>query len=176
MTELNPEAAPEAVKDDVIVPTPGSMIRRPGATEYKADARDGDGDGLVQDGTPFERPVEATSVEVEEVAQEIVVEEQPKKKPAPKPASKGTELPAVELHASALVESKVKRNSLTVAWVQDRLNELGYPTAREDIRGWYSEGTVKAVEAFQKDRGLEVGAMTRSTLDALIEGTKASVV
>jgi hypothetical protein len=26
-------------------------------TEFKADATDGDGDGLVQDGTPFERPV-----------------------------------------------------------------------------------------------------------------------
>lgn len=26
--------------------------------EFKADATDGDGDGLVQDGTPFERPVE----------------------------------------------------------------------------------------------------------------------
>jgi hypothetical protein len=24
---------------------------------YKLDARDGDGDGMVQDGTPFERPV-----------------------------------------------------------------------------------------------------------------------
>ena len=173
MTELNPDAAPEAVKDDVSVPTPGSMIRRPGATEYKADARDGDGDGLVQDGTPFERPVEATSVEVEEV---VKPEPKPEVKKSAAPKKSSSDLPAVELHASALVESKVKRNSLTVAWVQDRLNELGYPTAREDIRGWYSEGTVKAVEAFQKDRGLEVGAMTRSTLDALIEGTKASVV
>lgn len=25
-------------------------------TPYKLDARDGDGDGMVQDGTPFERP------------------------------------------------------------------------------------------------------------------------
>jgi hypothetical protein len=29
---------------------------------YKADARDGDGDGMVQDGTPFERPIKETRV------------------------------------------------------------------------------------------------------------------
>lgn len=28
-------------------------------TAFKPDATDGDGDGLVQDGTPFERPVES---------------------------------------------------------------------------------------------------------------------
>lgn len=29
---------------------------------YKVDARDGDGDGMVQDGTPFERPLKETRV------------------------------------------------------------------------------------------------------------------
>jgi hypothetical protein len=29
---------------------------------FKADARDGDGDGMVQDGTPFERSVKETRV------------------------------------------------------------------------------------------------------------------
>lgn len=29
---------------------------KPTKSTYKADARDGDGDGLVQDGTEFERP------------------------------------------------------------------------------------------------------------------------
>lgn len=29
---------------------------------YKADARDGDGDGLVQDGTAYERPAKETRV------------------------------------------------------------------------------------------------------------------
>lgn len=31
-------------------------------TPYKANARDGDGDGKVQDGTPHERPVKETRV------------------------------------------------------------------------------------------------------------------
>ena len=29
---------------------------------YKADARDGDGDGMVQDGTQFERPIRETRI------------------------------------------------------------------------------------------------------------------
>jgi hypothetical protein len=31
-------------------------------TPYKADARDGDGDGMVQDGTQFERPIRETRI------------------------------------------------------------------------------------------------------------------
>lgn len=31
-------------------------------TPYNPDARDGDGDGMVQDGTPFERPLKETRV------------------------------------------------------------------------------------------------------------------
>lgn len=53
--------------------------------EYKEDAFDGDGDGFVQDGTEWERPVE------EPVAEEVIIEEpvieEPvveKKKSAPK--------------------------------------------------------------------------------------------
>ena len=37
-----------------IVETP--IVEEP--VEFKADAIDGDNDGLVQDGTPFERPIE----------------------------------------------------------------------------------------------------------------------
>lgn len=31
-------------------------------TPYKLEAKDGDGDGKVQDGTPFERPVKETRI------------------------------------------------------------------------------------------------------------------
>lgn len=33
-------------------------VPEPQAEVFKEDARDGDGDGFVQDGTPFERPAE----------------------------------------------------------------------------------------------------------------------
>lgn len=60
---------------DVVEDLPGSSIKwlladgiieavdvKPAAkptAAFKADAKDGDGDGKVQDGTPFERPVES---------------------------------------------------------------------------------------------------------------------
>lgn len=149
MSELDPEV----VKDDVIVPTPGDMIRRPEA---------------------FVPPV----VEELEVVEEFVAEEPEPEKPkksAPKPAaSKATELPAIELLAAAFVESPKRKNSQTVAWVQERLAELGYASARSDLSGWYSSGTAEAVAAFQKDRGLNSEDVV-ATLEALVAGTKASV-
>ena len=51
------------------------------AEGYKIGAIDGDGDGLVQDGTPFERP-EGTELTVEE--QEAAVSDTPKPKKAKK--------------------------------------------------------------------------------------------
>lgn len=43
---------------------------RDAMTEYKADAIDGDGDGMIQDATPFERP-EGTDLTEEQVAEII---------------------------------------------------------------------------------------------------------
>lgn len=68
----------------------GTIWEREAGTQHEAfnaDARDGDGDGFVQDGTPFERPVE------EKVEEEPVVEEKEEKKEdapaAKKAAAKG---------------------------------------------------------------------------------------
>lgn len=53
------------------------------ADEFNPDARDGDGDGMVQDGTEFERPaddavvVDEPQVAPEEVVEEAVAEEAP---------------------------------------------------------------------------------------------------
>lgn len=47
----------------------GTIWEREAGTQhaaFDADARDGDGDGLVQDGTPFERPVAEAAVEEKE--------------------------------------------------------------------------------------------------------------
>lgn len=47
--------------------------------EFNPNAKDGDGDGLIQEGTPFERPIEDAEINpVEEpVAEEIAVVEEP---------------------------------------------------------------------------------------------------
>lgn len=159
MTELNPEASPEAVKDDVIAPTPGNMIRRPEAFA-----------------PPVVEEAEVVEVAAEEPAPQPEPEVEKPKKPAPKPAaSKASELPSVELLAAAFVESSTRKNSQTVAWAQDRLAELGYESARADLSGWYSSGTAAAVAAFQKDKGIKSHEV-RETLEALVAGTKASVV
>lgn len=41
------------------VEAPKEEPKKESKVEFKPDAKDGDGDGLVQDGTPFERPVES---------------------------------------------------------------------------------------------------------------------
>lgn len=48
----------------------GTEFERPVGEQlegYKADAKDGDGDGLVQDGTKFERPVKASETKDDNV-------------------------------------------------------------------------------------------------------------
>ena len=77
------------VNNPVYSTTDGTEIVEPGtevfaeafAEGYKIGAIDGDGDGLVQDGTPFERP-EGTELTVEE--QEAAVSDTPKPKKAKK--------------------------------------------------------------------------------------------
>jgi hypothetical protein len=70
------------VNNPVYSTTDGTEIIKPVVVEgYKADAIDGDADGLVQDGTPFERP-EGTDLTAEE--QEAAVSDTPKPKKAKK--------------------------------------------------------------------------------------------
>lgn len=71
---------------------------------FNPEAVDGDNDGLIQEGTPFERPVDQLLVNpVEEVVaetaaepvEEEVVAEEPKK-PTPKPTPKPAPAPVVK--------------------------------------------------------------------------------
>lgn len=64
--EYNPNAT-DGDGDGIV--QDGTKWERPAGTQlegFDADAKDGDGDGLVQDGTPFERPVEEPAVEEKE--------------------------------------------------------------------------------------------------------------
>ena len=55
----NPQSGPLADYIDVIV---DAVVGLNDKGAYKPDARDGDGDGLVQDGTAYERPAKETRV------------------------------------------------------------------------------------------------------------------
>jgi hypothetical protein len=48
------EPVVEPVKEEPVVETPVEVV----AEGFDPDATDGDGDGFLQDGTPFQRPVE----------------------------------------------------------------------------------------------------------------------
>jgi peptidoglycan hydrolase-like protein with peptidoglycan-binding domain len=83
----------------------------------------------------------------------------------------------VTVSLSSVVYRKSRRNSASVAAVQDRLVALGFGAARSDLRGWFHEGTREAVAAFQKAEGMaETGEVDAATLDALLSGTGAVAV
>jgi 3-oxoacyl-ACP reductase-like protein len=99
----------------------------------------------------------------------------PKRKPVPA-AAPASAIGDVTVSMAALVYHARSRNSASVAAVQDRLNELGHADARGDIRGWLSDGTVKALSDFQREIGLSVtGKADRDTVEALMKGTGAKI-
>lgn len=55
----NPESGIVAQLADAMA---DAVVGLDASVPFKADARDGDGDGKVQDGTPFERPAKETRV------------------------------------------------------------------------------------------------------------------
>ena len=122
----------------------GTEYERPEG--FVIDAVDGDGDGLVQDGTEFERPVE-----------EAAVVPNKKKAQAPKPAPEQGVAWSQDMSVSVsklVYESLFERNSRSVGLVQIRLVELGYMTAGADRRGWLSAGTKEALESYAKDNNI----------------------
>lgn len=152
--------------------------------EFKADARDGDADGLVQDGTIHERPVD----EPAEVVEAEVVEE---KKPAPaaaapkkvKTSSSPAAAPKTRLTSDTVVRlssvdfDSLARNSASVAAVQVRLIEMGYYDAGSDVRGDIGDGTCKALCAFQEDKGIEACCCNdKAVIEALFDKTTIKVL
>jgi hypothetical protein len=57
-TKAEEPVVAEPVVEESIEETPVIVVSEPDG--FDADATDGDGDGFVQDGTPFQRPVEET--------------------------------------------------------------------------------------------------------------------
>lgn len=122
---------------------------------------------------------EEPEVEVVEIV-EVVEEPKPKPKPSksPKPsASERDGKGAVEVSVTALTYSSRRRNSGSVAVLQDRLAALDYAPVRSDLRGWFHDGTKKALESWQKDSGLEVtGVCSQKDAEALFAGQNVELV
>jgi peptidoglycan hydrolase-like protein with peptidoglycan-binding domain len=101
----------------------------------------------------------------------------PKPVPAPpKPVAVVSSIGSVDVVVGSLVYQARALRSISVAVVQDRLTELGYGDARGDLRGWLSDGTVKALTAFQSSSGLlATGIPDMGTVKALLKDTGATV-
>lgn len=142
----------------------GTEFERPEG--FVIDAVDGDGDGMVQDGTEWERPVEEASV----------VPEAPKKKAAKSAEGSVAWSQDMSVSVSKLVyESLFERNSRSVGLVQIRLVELGYMTAGADRRGWLSAGTKEALEAYAKDNKIESAYNTDAVVRSLFAKTPVTI-
>lgn len=144
----------------------GTEFERPEG--FVIDAVDGDGDGMVQDGTKFERPV----------AEASVVPEKAKKKTAEKVEEVPTQLTQdLVVSCEKLVfESLFERNSRSVGLTQVRLIELGYMSAGSDRRGWLSNGTKEALEAFMADKSLTGRYLDPAVIRAVFAKTPVTVV
>lgn len=120
---------------------------------------------------------EAPEVEVVEVIEEpkpAAKQSKPQKSAKPRPmATEGV----VEVDLAALVYSPRRRNSGSVAALQDRLAVLGYASARSDLRGWFHDGTKSALESWQKNCGLEAtGECSEGNAEALFAGENVELV
>lgn len=150
----------------------GTEFERPEG--YNIAARDGDGDGLVQDGTVFEREA-GTELSADELAS-AVEKKAAKGKTKDKPVQaanhvvSGNDKDDVVL-SQAVYKNMYQRKSLTVHQLQRRLAELGYGEALGDKDGWYGENTKVAVENYQANNQFEVtGLMDAATFSAVFAG------
>lgn len=81
VTKVYQMVGPSDINNPIYTAGPEEVFAAAFAEGYKADAIDGDNDGYVQDGTPFERP-EGTELTLEE--QEVAISDTPKTKKARK--------------------------------------------------------------------------------------------
>lgn len=125
-----------------------------------------------------EEPKAAAPAPVED-AKKPEAKQEAKPAPAPAPAPKKvTKEDKIEVTVAALVYSPRKKNSVSVAVLQDRLAALGYAAARSDFRGWFHDGTKSAIEKWQKENGLAVtGDLSKpEDLKFLFDGAEVVLV
>lgn len=128
----------------------------------------------------FESKPEVAKVEPAPIVEEVVapapkpapVEVPKSKNPAPAPSKVDARKKVVSM--SKLVFESNARNSASVAFVQERLIELGHFDAGSDKRGWLSAGTMKSLADFAKAK--EVNLKDEKLFKRLFEGTSVDVV
>lgn len=91
----------------------------------------------------------------------------------PSPSNRtGYDYSNVTVVLSALVYHAPQRRSISVVAVQNRLAEMGYPSAKADLSGWLSNGTKDALNEYQQSVGADSWA---DAVRELFAGTGATV-
>lgn len=127
---------------------------------------------------------EVVAVEPEPIAAAVEPEVVAVSEPDPAPveiAKSKKEEPAAPASASAPFEKvvlmsslefqAVGKRSLSVAYVQERLVELGFYDAGADKRGWFSVGTKKSLSDFAGSDSFDM-----SVIERLFAGTNVKVI
>jgi peptidoglycan hydrolase-like protein with peptidoglycan-binding domain len=113
---------------------------------------------------------QALAVEPEPVA----IREEPRKD---KKAPTFQVNPEKYVYLSALKVNAYAGNSESVKAVQLRLNDLGYSSVMNDKFGRLEEGSVEAINAFRKSKGLdECGCFDEEVLAYLFQGESVGVL
>ncbi len=104
----------------------------------------------------------------------VAIKEEPKKdNKAPTFATN----PEKYIYLSALKVNAYEGNSESVKVVQLRLNDLGYSSVMNDKFGRLGEGSVEAINAFRKSKGLdECGCFDEKVLSYLFQGESVGVL
>jgi hypothetical protein len=76
---------------------------------------------------------------------------------------------------SSLVFQSLSQRSLSVAYVQERLLDLGFGSAGSDKRGWLSVGTKEALDQFCGCAG-DDHTKDKALIERLFVGTEVSVL
>lgn len=123
-------------------------------------------------------PVVPTPAQVEpdmnraEHGSTMKAEEPKKESKTPKLATEGDKI----IYQSALKVNAYEGNSESVKVVQLRLVELGFDTCMNDKYGRLGSGSVEAINAFRKSKGLkECGCFDEEVLAHLFAGTNVGV-
>jgi peptidoglycan hydrolase-like protein with peptidoglycan-binding domain len=133
--------------------------------------------------TENEKELESIEIEDENTEDENAEDVGPVPVPVPVPESAVVErqpmpvAPTVDVSLGALTYSPRKKRSMSVAFMQERLTDLGYSGARSDFSGWFHDGTRRAIESWQKDNRLEVtGECSPVDMEFLFDGTNVVLV
>ena len=112
-----------------------------------------------------------------ETISEAEIETPSKPTGAKKKSTSKIDSDTVTVSITALSYRASRRNSMSVAVLQDRLADCNYGGVRADFRGWYHDYTRIAVEDWQRDNGLTVtGACTADDMAYLFDGTGIVIV